>query len=1222
MLQIQHICKEYRTGKLVTKALDDFSLNLRDNEFVAILGPSGSGKTTLLNIIGGLDHYDSGELIINGISTKKYKDRDWDSYRNHTIGFVFQSYNLIPHQSLVSNVELALTISGVGRKERRQRALDALDKVGLKEHAYKKPNQLSGGQMQRVAIARALVNDPDILLADEPTGALDSVTSLQVMDLLKEVAEDRLVVMVTHNPDLAHQYATRIVELRDGHMTSDSDPYEVEEGSLPASSYDNMGKAFMSFPTAVTLSFNNLLTKKARTLLTAFAGSIGIIGIALIMSLSAGVNNYIADIEEETLSGYPLTISNSGMDMTSLMAGSLGGGGDEEDSEINVTSVITSMLSIVESNDLSALKEYLDSGESGMEPYVNAIEYSYDVTPQIYVDYDDGTYRQVNPDSSFSVLGFGSGSSSSSLISSFMSTDMFHELPASESLYTDEYDVKVGRWPEEYNELVLVLSSNGGLSDFMLYSLGLRNGDELDTMVMEFADSEDVETPDDMETSYTYEDMLGLTFHLVPASDYYEYDEQYEVWKDKTDNTEYMEELVADSEELTIVGVVEPKPGAAISMLTSGVYYPTSLINHIADLAADSEIVKDQLANPNTNVITGDPFGEETDESSFDMESLFEIDEDALAEAFEFDSDALSEAFLDGMDFEEMFADMDLSDMDMSGMDLSSFDLGSLNLAGMFDMSSLQNLGIDLGSIDWSSVNFGDLIGGLIQDDLRNVNWETLMAELEDGYNEYAKDTPYSSSSIEENLSAYLQSEEAQSIIYNAIPTPSSANVSTLQVLALLTEIWESSGLGSDMNVTQIIAYIESGAANGIIENWINSNFIPDYSSSIDVQKLVNDLAEGYSGWAEKTDSASIDQITLSFYGYLATDGADVITRAFTDALDQDQINALMNSLSDAITSQLSSAISASIGSMTSSMTSQISSAVSSMTGSITSQITSMMTEAMTSMMGEMTDSISEAMSESMEDAFSGDEMSDSFEDMMDIDEDAFMDAFDFNMDSDDLTELIVSMSTGSSSTYAGNLANFGYVDFDSPYEIAIYPIDFPSKDEVVVILDDYNARMVDEGMEDRVITYTDTVGTLMSTVTDIVNMISYVLIAFVAISLVVSSIMIGVITYISVLERQKEIGILRAIGASKGNISEVFNAETGIIGLTAGLLGVGIAEFLSIPGDALIHYLGNERVNLYLDPRYAVALVVLSVVLTLIGGLIPSRSAARSDPVTALRTE
>ena len=545
MLQIQHICKEYRTGNLVQKALDDVSLNLRDNEFVAILGPSGSGKTTLLNIIGGLDRYDSGDLIINGISTKKYKDRDWDSYRNHTIGFVFQSYNLIPHQTVLSNVELALTISGIGKEERRKRAIDALKKVGLGEQLHKRPSQMSGGQMQRVAIARALVNDPDILLADEPTGALDSDTSIQVMDLLKEVAKDRLVVMVTHNPELAEEYATRIVNLRDGEIRSDTDEYIVDEQTLKEPEHKNMGKSSMSFLTALALSFNNLKTKKARTLLTSFAGSIGIIGIALILALSNGVNGYIQSIEEETLSEYPLQIQSTGFDITSMMVGNTGtddkskdsSGKKNKDGQVKVMEMVTNMFSKMNTNDLKTLKKHLEKDNAALKSYTNAVEYDYDVDPQIYREDSDGV-RQVHPDKSFSSIGIGADSGANSMMSSMMSTNVFYRMPKNTSLYEKQYDVKAGRWPKKYNECVLVLSQDGGMSDFLLYTLGLRDQMELDDMIKAFASEEEIKTPSSLGT-YTYKDILNKKFKLVNQADYYEYDSQYKVWKDKSDNAGY-----------------------------------------------------------------------------------------------------------------------------------------------------------------------------------------------------------------------------------------------------------------------------------------------------------------------------------------------------------------------------------------------------------------------------------------------------------------------------------------------------------------------------------------------------------------------------------------------------------------------------------------------------------------------------------------------------------
>ena len=692
MLQIQHICKEYRTGNLVQKALDDVSLNLRDNEFVAILGPSGSGKTTLLNIIGGLDRYDSGDLIINGISTKKYKDRDWDSYRNHTIGFVFQSYNLIPHQTVLSNVELALTISGIGKEERRKRAIDALKKVGLGEQLHKRPSQMSGGQMQRVAIARALVNDPDILLADEPTGALDSDTSIQVMDLLKEVAKDRLVVMVTHNPELAEEYATRIVNLRDGKIRSDTDEYIVDEQTLKEPEHKNMGKSSMSFLTALALSFNNLKTKKARTLLTSFAGSIGIIGIALILALSNGVNGYIQSIEEETLSEYPLQIQSTGFDITSMMVGNTGtddkskdsSGKKNKDGQVKVMEMVTNMFSKMNTNDLKSLKKHLEKDNDALKSYTNAVEYDYDVDPQIYREDSDGV-RQVHPDKSFSSIGIGADSGANSMMSSMMSTNVFYRMPKNTSLYEKQYDVKAGRWPKKYNECVLVLSQDGGMSDFLLYTLGLRDQMELDDMIKAFASEEEIKTPSSLGT-YTYKDILNKKFKLVNQADYYEYDSQYKVWKDKSDNAEYMKKLVADGEDIKIVGIVQPAEGSKATALNMGIGYPYSLMTHVAEEAKNSEIVKQQKASPDINVFTGEKFGEDSGDNGLDMNSLFSVDEDALQKAFGMGDTDLAGSLGNSLDFSKAVNLQDAFKLDGNTLNLSglvNLDQVDLNLSGL-----------------------------------------------------------------------------------------------------------------------------------------------------------------------------------------------------------------------------------------------------------------------------------------------------------------------------------------------------------------------------------------------------------------------------------------------------------------------------------------------------------------------------------------------------------
>ncbi len=1188
MLQIRQLRKEYRTGNLVQKALDGVSLNLRDNEFVAILGPSGSGKTTLLNIIGGLDRYDSGDVIINGISTKKYKDRDWDSYRNHTIGFVFQSYNLIPHQTVLANVELALTISGIGKAERRERAVKALEEVGLGNQLHKKPNQMSGGQMQRVAIARALVNDPDILLADEPTGALDSDTSVQVMDLLREVAKDRLVVMVTHNPELAEQYATRIVKLRDGKIRSDSDPFLIEEGAQAEPQHKNMGKSSMSFLTALSLSFNNLKTKKARTLLTSFAGSIGIIGIALILSLSTGVNAYIQTVEEETLSEYPLQIQSTGFDFTSMMSDGSGAGTEEEEGEINVIQMVSNMFSTMDSNDLESLKAYLDSGDSGIEQYTNAIEYSYNVTPQIYRQDGDGI-RQVNPDKSFEALGLGSASGSNSLMSSMMSTDVFYEMPEDSGLYQSQYDVKAGHWPENYNECVLVLTSGGGISDFMLYTLGLRDSMELDEMIQQFIDEENVETPDNM-GSYTYEDIIGITFKLVNSSDYYVYDSQYQVWRDKTDDEEYMKNLVKNGEDITIVGVVQPSEDANGLLLNTGIGYPVSLTKHVADAAENSEIVQRQLADKSTNVFTNEPFGEQGNDSEFDTDSLFTVDAEKLQNAFSFDSSGLT----DGLD---------------GAFDLSSLGAsvgGSLDLSGMIDLSGIQ---LDLPQAP--SLSMGDIMDSIeitaSQDDISRM-----VSGLLAGYQEYAAQNPQADySRLGEYFLQYLQTPEAQQIlsdnIRDIIQSGADLTVSTEELQQLVQDVMAgyqeyaaaNGYTDPDRFDEYLIEYLQTPEAQAVLSQWASNAFgdVGDVTITQEqLEQLASELAAGYQSYAAANGLPDPSRMGEYFLDYLGTDDAkQKLAAGIAGMVDTGSLE-----------SQISGSIQSYMGQVMSSLSGE-------MAQSLETQITS----AVTQVMGQ----ISTGMESAMEQAAA--RLGENMQNAMSIDPEAFAGAFTMNMSGEELAELMMSMNSTENATYENNLKTLGYVDFDVPSGIDIYPIDFESKEQVVRILDDYNSRMEAEGKGEQVITYTDMVGTLMSSVTDIIDIISYVLIAFVAISLVVSSIMIGVITYISVLERKKEIGILRAIGASKGNISQVFNAETFIIGLCAGVIGIGLSLLFLIPGNALIHYLaGTDDVSAVLPVVPAIVLILLSVVLTLIGGIIPSRKAAKSDPVAALRTE
>ena len=1201
MLQIQHICKEYRTGTLVQKALDDVSLNLRDNEFVAILGPSGSGKTTLLNIIGGLDRYDSGDLIINGISTKKYKDRDWDSYRNHTIGFVFQSYNLIPHQTVLANVELALTISGIGKEERKKRAIEALKKVGLGEQLHKRPSQMSGGQMQRVAIARALVNDPDILLADEPTGALDTATSVQVMELLKEVAKDRLVVMVTHNPELAEEYATRIVTLKDGKIRSDTDEFYVNEAVMKEPEHKNMGKSSMSFLTALSLSFNNLKTKKARTLLTSFAGSIGIIGIALILALSNGVNAYIKSIEEETLSEYPLQIQSTGFDMTSMMVGNMDSGSGstdkketKKDGEVKVMQVMTNMFSTMDSNDLKSLKEYLDDGKSGIEDYTSAVEYSYSISPRIFRQNKDGSVRQVNPDKSFEALGIGSGASTSSLMSSMMSTNVFYEMPKTESLYENQYDVKAGRWPQNYDECVLVLTSDGGISDFLLYTLGLRDQLELDEMIQEFINEEDVNTPADI-GNYTYEDILGKTFKLVNVSDCYEYDSQYKVWKDKSDNKEYMKKLVEQGEDLKIVGIVQASKDANASALTPGIGYPQSLTEHVAKEAAKSEIVKDQLENPSKNVFTGEQFGTTEEKNGLDANSLFTVDEDTLQKAFGFDDSGLSGDLLsaDSLNLENAFQ-MGGDSLDLSGM--INLDRISLDVSGMPQM------------------NLGDMIESL---DLtvKPGGMQKLSESIMEGYQEYVKSHPEADySNLAGDFMDYLMTDEAQKILKDnlqeIIENTGGFKITIDQMQDLVQRVMkgyqkyaaEKGYTDPDKFGEYLAEYLQTEEAKEIMNTWQQEIFGDTVLNitSDQLKKLTKELASSYPAYAVANGKADPTKMGDYFLNYLATaDGKQRLMSGLSEVIDMDQLE-----------SQLGAA-----------MGNYMSKAMGAYTGAISGAIETQITSAMNQIVTQITGGIGNAMQAAMGNV--GTQLQNMFGSSMKIDTEAFAKAFQMNMTTDDLAELMTSMTMSATASYDNNLQKLGYADFDNPSQISIYPTDFESKEEVVKILDSYNSQMEKEGKEEQVITYTDIVGTLMSSVTNIVDIISYVLIAFVAISLVVSSIMIGVITYISVLERKKEIGILRAIGASKGNVSQVFNAETFIIGLCAGLIGIGLSLLLLIPGNMIIHAVAdNNKVNAFLPVIPAIVLILLSIGLTLIGGIIPSKKAAKSDPVTALRTE
>ena len=1100
MLQLNHIKKEYKTGDLVQKALDDVSLNLRDNEFVAILGPSGSGKTTLLNVIGGLDRYDSGDLIINGISTKKYTDRDWDSYRNLTIGFVLQSYNLIPHQTVLSNVELALTISGISGAERRSRATKALEQVGLGDQLHKRPSEMSGGQMQRVAIARALVNNPDILLADEPTGALDSDTSIQVMELLKEVAKDRLVVMVTHNPELAEQYATRIVRLRDGVIQSDTAPFAPDDSAQVPPVHKNLGHSSMSPLTALALSFNNLLTKKTRTLLTAFAGSIGIIGIALILSLSAGVSNYIQEMERSTLSEYPLQISTTGVDLaalldpgsyTSAVANNTNVGATSASSTPEGMVTVRELLSQLTEdnssvNDLASLKKYLDSDECTISEDAASIEYSYGIAPLIYRQNKDGTVRQIFPDSSLSALN--NTTSAAGIVSSMTNQSVFTEMAEEPSLYEDQYDVKAGRWPESYNEAVLVLNSDGSISDYALYILGIEDDSVMMRFLQEYAKNKNTQAPTGYGT-YPYDTFVGLKYKIVTSSDYYVYDEERQIWRNRSDDEAYVEQLVENSPDLTIVGVVQPRADASSTILPIGVAYTHALTYYAIDHAAESEVVKQQLADPEVNVLTGERFDADQRETDLDISSLFSVDTDMLKDAFQFDASKLQ--------------------FDLSG----AFDLqdGSFDFSSILDPSAFQ---LDLSDLDLSDIDMSDVE----LPDMDALDLSQLFADMDLSVSEDA-----------------LQS---------------------------------------------LMKKIMNGYKRYIIGNGI-----------LNLDKI------GFSSYMESDQFKQL--LSESMGDLLDTTG---LQEQFTASLQQN-LQGIMTSYLQSYSEQLSQKLGEALQTK--------------LTAAIQTQMSTVMQQLMTQLTTQFSQQIQSAIQNNIA------QLSSQVEDALKIDPTVFQSAVQVNMSTDDLVDLVKMNLQSSTTSYGSVLGSLGYSDYAKPGSIWIYPKSFEAKNRIVDSLNAYNAAMRAQGEEDKVIVFSDTVGTLMSAVTKIVDMVSNVLVAFVAISLAVSSIMIGVITYISVLERRKEIGILRAIGASKHNVSEVFNAETFIIGMCSGVIGVGLCLLLLIPGNMLIHSIaGTTSVTAVLPPKAALVLIVLATLLTILGGLIPARSAAKCNPVTALRSE
>ena len=1089
MLQIQNIRKQYKTGDLVQVALDGVSLTLRDNEFVAILGPSGSGKTTLLNVIGGLDRYDSGDLIINGISTKKYSDRDWDSYRNHTIGFVFQSYNLIPHQTVLANVELALTISGISRAERKRRARAALESVGLGDQLHKRPNQMSGGQMQRVAIARALVNNPDILLADEPTGALDSDTSVQIMELLKEVARDRLVVMVTHNPELAEEYANRIVRVKDGRIIDDTNPCPAD---LAADArHKNMGRSSMSFLTAFGLSFNNLLTKKARTLLTSFAGSIGIIGIALILALSTGFQAYIDKIQEDTLSSYPLSIQSDTADIGSAFM-SIGAqvmdSQNAPDGVVKESQMITQVMGQMGTNDLRSFKKHLELNYDQVAHTINDLRYGYGITPLIYAGDTDSRITQVNPASLFADL------TGSAALSAYMDSNVFYELLDDKQLLNDQYEVLKGRWPEHYNEMVMVLGDPHMFTDYMAYTLGMRDPAELEGMVELLMEGEEpTVTTDPME--WSYDDLLALDFRLVHPTALYQFNDEYEVWEDMSEDKVWLRQAIAEAEQLKIVGIVCPRSGGAAA-LSQGIGYSPELIPHIIEMASSTRIVRDQIAAPKTDVFTGKEFGadEEESDSGLNFEDMISIDEELLKEAFGggVDAEAAMGAVEEHMSTISMSIDADIRPAQESLTDAYKTMAKSM-LTGYIEANADPETGIAL---------------------LRSEDADRIAAE-------------------------YLATEEAQALLEEladgqVVPADGFYALYRPMLGALLTTYSETI-----QKLTQPNEDTESPALPGL-EEWVTNLPLPDFElpelPQLDGAPITMELAEPLV-----EIFANIPMVTAGF---------SEMAVAMTEA-----------------TMQLD---------------------IMSEVGMLTKDIVETFTQA------------------------------------FDVDPEKMASAFQFNMDEEELSRLMAAMTSAPRErSYKTNLRSLGYCDLDDPYSISIYFIDFAGKELFIDFLDRYNDDMEARGKEDQVISYTDLTGIMMSSVKTIIDSVSYVLIAFVSVSLIVSSIMIGIITYISVMERTKEIGVLRAIGASKRNISQVFNAETFIIGLCSGVIGVGVTWLLIFPINEIIHSVANNPdINAVLPLNAALILAGLSVILTVIGGLIPSRKAAQKDPVIALRTE
>lgn len=1065
MLELKKISKTYNTNNFKQTALNNVSISFREHEFAAILGPSGSGKTTLLNIIGGLDKYDSGDLIINNVSTKLYKDREWDTYRNYRVGFVFQNYNLISHQSILSNVELALTLGGVSKEERKIRAIEALTKVGLKDHIYKNPNQLSGGQMQRVSIARALVNDPDIILADEPTGALDSNTSVQIMELLKEVSKTKLVIMVTHNPELAKNYATRIINIKDGKVVDDTNPYKDVKSKIIEENFTK--RTSMSLLTAFSLSFNNLMTKKGRTILVSLAGSIGIIGIALIMSLSNGFQNYINSIQEDTLSSYPLSITSEQADMTSLFLSMMDKGNyDDKSNKVHEKQYITSMFGSVSKNNLKSFKNYYEKNKLLLKDDISSVKYSYNVTPNIYTLDSKNKVSKLNPSSLMTSVY------SSSVASTYQSfSSVFNEMIDNMDKLESQYDVLKGSWPSKYDEMVIVLPNKNTISDLLVYSLGIRDYSELNDMVTKLMSGEKVNI-NNKPYDFTYEELMNIKLKLILPYETYKYNSKYNIYEDMSDNEEYMKKLYDKSLDIKIVGIVTLKDGINSMSLNPGVAYTKELTNYLINKSKNSDIVKKQLSNKDIDVFSNKRFDDDSNKSNMDFEELIKVDTDMLKSAF--------------------------------------------------------NMDIDENTIKNNTSNSISKISSSITTDTSKAKKDflsVLNTLLDDLLTDYIK-KPLKTSKLPNNEDvAILEMNDIETIVNNFIN-----NENTIKIL-------------KELESDYVIPYD--------VFNTTYTNLLKGFLTSYITLYNQND-----SSFTIVPDNMA----------------APIINEVINQSINLYVNSSIIISTSDMMSSKMIEAV----------MQKTILSEVSNLTNNLISTFSK---------------------------AFS-------------VDEKKIASAFKFNLTEEELKRIMTSFASNNEKTYSNNLTNLGYQDINEPTMISFYFNSFDSKENFIDFVDKYNDKVKNNGNDEDEIKYTDTTGILMSSVKKVVNTVSYVLIAFVSISLVVSSIMIAIITYISVLERTKEIGILRAVGASKKDIAHVFNAETFIEGFISGILGIGVTLILCIPINIIINSLINVK-NIATLPLYGgVGLILLSVILTLIAGIIPSNMASKKDPVEALRSE